>query len=38
MRLLIVGGGPAGVTAGLQARELGANVTLLEAEQVGAPT
>jgi pyruvate/2-oxoglutarate dehydrogenase complex dihydrolipoamide dehydrogenase (E3) component len=35
MRLLIVGGGPAGVTAALQARELGADVTLLEAGQVG---
>ena len=35
MRLLVVGGGPAGVTAALQARELGADVTLLEAEQIG---
>ena len=35
MRLLVVGGGPAGVTASLQARELGADVTLLETEQVG---
>jgi len=35
MRLLVVGGGPAGVAAALQARELGADVTLLEAEQVG---
>jgi pyruvate/2-oxoglutarate dehydrogenase complex dihydrolipoamide dehydrogenase (E3) component len=33
--LLVVGGGPAGVTAALQARELGARVTLLEAGQVG---
>lgn len=33
--LLVVGGGPAGVTAALQARELGARVTLLEADQVG---
>ena len=33
--LLVVGGGPAGVTAALQARELGARVTLLEAAQVG---
>ncbi|HEY4854573.1 MAG TPA: NAD(P)/FAD-dependent oxidoreductase [Streptosporangiaceae bacterium] len=33
--LLVVGGGPAGVTAALQARELGAQVTLLEAGQVG---
>ena len=35
MRLLVVGGGPAGLAAALQARELGENVTLLEAEQVG---
>jgi pyruvate/2-oxoglutarate dehydrogenase complex dihydrolipoamide dehydrogenase (E3) component len=33
--LLVVGGGPAGVTAALQARELDAGVTLLEAGQVG---
>ena len=33
--LLVLGGGPAGVTAALQARELGAQVTLLEAAQVG---
>ena len=33
--LLVVGGGPAGVTAALQARELGAEVTLLEAGHVG---
>ena len=33
--LLVVGGGPAGVTAALQARELGARVTLLEAGQIG---
>jgi len=33
--LLVVGGGPAGITAALQARELGAQVTLLEAGQVG---
>jgi pyruvate/2-oxoglutarate dehydrogenase complex dihydrolipoamide dehydrogenase (E3) component len=33
--LLVVGGGPAGVTAVLQARELDAEVTLLEADQVG---
>src|SRR5271155_4771292 len=33
--LLIVGGGPAGVTAALQACELGARVTLLEAGQIG---
>lgn len=33
--LVVVGGGPAGLTAALQARELGADVTLLEADQVG---
>jgi pyruvate/2-oxoglutarate dehydrogenase complex dihydrolipoamide dehydrogenase (E3) component len=33
--LLVVGGGPAGVTAALQGRELGARVTLLEAGRVG---
>ena len=33
--LLVVGGGPAGITAALQASELGAQVTLLEAGQVG---
>jgi pyruvate/2-oxoglutarate dehydrogenase complex dihydrolipoamide dehydrogenase (E3) component len=33
--LLVVGGGPAGITAALQARELGARVTLLEADQIG---
>jgi pyruvate/2-oxoglutarate dehydrogenase complex dihydrolipoamide dehydrogenase (E3) component len=33
--LLVVGGGPAGVTAALQARELGAHVTLLEAGRIG---
>ena len=31
----MVGGGPAGVTAAIQARQLGAAVTLLEADQVG---
>jgi pyruvate/2-oxoglutarate dehydrogenase complex dihydrolipoamide dehydrogenase (E3) component len=35
MSVLVAGGGPAGVTAALQARELGAHVTLLEAGQVG---
>jgi pyruvate/2-oxoglutarate dehydrogenase complex dihydrolipoamide dehydrogenase (E3) component len=33
--LLVVGGGPAGITAALQGCELGARVTLLEAGQVG---
>lgn len=35
MRVLVLGGGPAGVTAALQAAELGAQVTLLERRQVG---
>lgn len=35
MRLLVLGGGPAGVTAAIQGRELGADVTLLEAGQIG---
>ena len=35
MRVLVVGSGPAGATAAIQARELGADVTLLEADQVG---
>ena len=35
MRVLVVGGGPAGATAAIQALELGADVTLLEADQVG---
>jgi pyruvate/2-oxoglutarate dehydrogenase complex dihydrolipoamide dehydrogenase (E3) component len=35
MRVLVVGAGPAGATAAIQARELGADVMLLEAEQVG---
>jgi pyruvate/2-oxoglutarate dehydrogenase complex dihydrolipoamide dehydrogenase (E3) component len=33
--LLVIGAGPAGATAALQARELGADVTLLEAGRVG---
>ena len=33
--LLVIGGGPAGITAALQACELGAHVTVLEAGQVG---
>src|ERR1700761_3389128 len=37
-RLLVVGGGPAGVNAALQARELGAQGTPLEAGQVGGPS
>ncbi len=35
MRVVVVGGGPAGASAALQAQELGADVTVLEAEQVG---
>jgi dihydrolipoamide dehydrogenase len=35
MRVLVVGGGPAGVTAALQAAELGAEVTLVERGRVG---
>ncbi|HTF59429.1 MAG TPA: FAD-dependent oxidoreductase [Actinomycetes bacterium] len=35
MRVLVLGGGPAGATAALQARELGADVTLVEAKRVG---
>jgi pyruvate/2-oxoglutarate dehydrogenase complex dihydrolipoamide dehydrogenase (E3) component len=35
MRLLVLGGGPAGISAALHARELGADVTLVEAQQVG---
>ena len=33
--LLVVGGGPAGITAAMQGRELGAQVTLLESGQIG---
>jgi pyruvate/2-oxoglutarate dehydrogenase complex dihydrolipoamide dehydrogenase (E3) component len=33
--VLVAGGGPAGAAAALQARELGADVTLLEAGQIG---
>jgi pyruvate/2-oxoglutarate dehydrogenase complex dihydrolipoamide dehydrogenase (E3) component len=33
--VLVVGGGPAGITAALQASDLGARVTLLEASQIG---
>ncbi len=35
MRLLVLGGGPAGISAALHARELGADVTLVEAQLVG---
>jgi pyruvate/2-oxoglutarate dehydrogenase complex dihydrolipoamide dehydrogenase (E3) component len=35
MSLLVLGAGPAGIAAALQARELGARVTLLEADQAG---
>jgi pyruvate/2-oxoglutarate dehydrogenase complex dihydrolipoamide dehydrogenase (E3) component len=35
MRVLVVGGGPAGVSAALHARELGADVTMVESGSVG---
>ncbi len=35
MRVLVIGGGPAGVTAALQAADLGAEVTLVERGRVG---
>lgn len=35
MRLLVLGGGPAGVTAAMHARQLGAEVTLVEANLAG---
>ena len=35
MKLIVVGGGPAGMYATLQARELHAEVTLLESKRVG---
>jgi pyruvate/2-oxoglutarate dehydrogenase complex dihydrolipoamide dehydrogenase (E3) component len=35
VKLLVLGGGPAGAAAALQARELGAEVTLVEANRVG---
>ena len=38
MRLLVIGGGSAGMAAALQARELNADVTLLEADEVGGTT
>jgi glycine/D-amino acid oxidase-like deaminating enzyme len=37
MRLLVLGGGPAGLNAALQARELNAQVTLIEPDQLGGP-
>jgi thioredoxin reductase len=35
MRVLVIGGGPAGATAARQARALGADVTLVEAKRLG---
>jgi pyruvate/2-oxoglutarate dehydrogenase complex dihydrolipoamide dehydrogenase (E3) component len=35
MKIIVVGGGPAGVVAALRARELGADVTLLESAHLG---
>ncbi|HKE82316.1 MAG TPA: NAD(P)/FAD-dependent oxidoreductase [Vicinamibacterales bacterium] len=35
MKVIVVGGGPAGLRAALRARELGASVTLIEAERLG---
>ena len=35
MDVLVIGGGPAGVAAAVRARELGAAVTLLEAQRIG---
>jgi len=35
MKLIVLGGGPAGMTAALQARELQAEVTLLESKRAG---
>ena len=35
LSVLVAGGGPAGITAALQARELGAHVTLLETRRIG---
>ena len=35
MHLLVIGGGPAGVSAALQGAELGATVTLVERKRVG---
>src|SRR5215472_8327420 len=33
--LIVLGGGPAGVSAALRARELGAQVTLIESKRIG---
>src|SRR5690348_12951930 len=38
MKVLVVGGGTAGMAAAMQARELGAEVALLEAGEVGGAT
>src|SRR6266581_4033444 len=35
MKLIVLGGGPSGLTAALQARELQADVTLIESKRVG---
>jgi pyruvate/2-oxoglutarate dehydrogenase complex dihydrolipoamide dehydrogenase (E3) component len=35
MRLLVLGGGPAGLNAALQGRELGAQVILIESDRLG---
>ena len=35
MKLIVLGGGPAGMTAALQACELKAEVTLIESKRVG---
>ena len=35
MKIIVVGGGPAGVQAALRARELGADVTLIESARLG---
>lgn len=35
MKLIVLGGGPAGMTSALQARELHAEVTLIESKRVG---
>jgi len=35
LKLIVLGGGPAGLNAALQARELQADVTLIESKRVG---